>query len=310
MAQIFDDKSEHCIPFILDHVQQHRRLHTSRGETPSPFFVGLNGVQGAGKTTLVTSLCRTLSSAPHNLTTVVLSIDDLYLPHEQQDVLARSHPDNPLVQHRGQPSTHDVTLGTQLFHAFLNRQKNVKVPSYDKSAYSGAGDRTPESEWQIVNQDGTPPIEVVIFEGWCVGFRALSDSEVESKWKAAKAEFETQGSSYRGQLGKLKLSDVLFVNQNLRHYDALTDKFGAFIMIDAEDTHYVYAWRLEQEAKLREEKGSGMTDEQVVEFVNGYYPAYELYTDVLRNGIFSGQKGKQLRLVVGRDRRVKHVEVL
>lgn len=53
MAQIFDDKSEHCIPFILDHVQQHRRLHTSRGETPSPFFVGLNGVQGAGKTTLV-----------------------------------------------------------------------------------------------------------------------------------------------------------------------------------------------------------------------------------------------------------------
>jgi hypothetical protein len=38
------------------------------------------------------------------------------------------------------------------------------------------------------------------------------------------------------------------------------------------------------------------------------YPCYELYTDVLRNGIFSGRQGKQLRLVVGRDRRVKEVE--
>lgn len=89
----------------------------------------------------------------------------------------------------------------------------------------------PESEWEIVNRDGSPAIEVIIFEGWCVGFHALSDLEVESKWKEAKAKFETQGSSYQGQLGKLKLSDVLFVNENLRRYDVLTDKFGAFIMM-------------------------------------------------------------------------------
>lgn len=38
---------------------------------------------------------------------------------------------------------------------------------------------------------------------------------------------------------------------------------------DAEDTHYVYDWRLEQEAKMREAKGRGMTDAQVIEFVNG-----------------------------------------
>lgn len=36
------------------------------------------------------------------------------------------------------------------------------------------------------------------------------------------------------------------------------------------------------------------------------YPAYELYTDVLRKGIFD-EPGKQLRLVVGRDRKVKEV---
>ena len=37
------------------------------------------------------------------------------------------------------------------------------------------------------------------------------------------------------------------------------------------------------------------------------YPAYELFTDNLRAGIFGKEKGRQLRLVVGRDRRVKDV---
>lgn len=36
------------------------------------------------------------------------------------------------------------------------------------------------------------------------------------------------------------------------------------------------------------------------------YPAYELYTEVLRKGIYP-ESGRQLRLVVGKDRRVKDV---
>lgn len=37
---------------------------------------------------------------------------------------------------------------------------------------------------------------------------------------------------------------------------------------DAERTEYVYHWRLQQEAALRESSGRGMTDEQVVDFVD------------------------------------------
>ena len=59
------------------------------------------------------------------------------------------------------------------------------------------------------------------------------------------------------------------VNERLRGYDALTDTLNAFIHIDAEDTQFVYPWRLEQEAKMRAEKGRGMSDEEVVDFVNG-----------------------------------------
>ena len=60
---------------------------------------------------------------------------------------------------------------------------------------------------------------------------------MESKWKAAKAEFETKGDGYQGQLGKLELDHVVFVNRKLREYDALTDRFGAFVHMY--DFHYL-----------------------------------------------------------------------
>jgi pantothenate kinase-related protein Tda10 len=45
--------------------------------------------------------------------------------------------------------------------------------------------------------------------------------------------------------------------------------FGALVHIDAVDTLFVYEWRLQQERALREAKGTGMKDKQVIEFVNG-----------------------------------------
>lgn len=53
MPEIIDDKSEHCVPFILERIKAHREQYAAESERPPPFFIGLNGVQGAGKTTLV-----------------------------------------------------------------------------------------------------------------------------------------------------------------------------------------------------------------------------------------------------------------
>ncbi|KAG9571770.1 putative uridine/cytidine kinase, partial [Aureobasidium melanogenum] len=180
--------------------------------------------------------------------------------------------------------------------------------SYDKSLHDGQGDRTDPETWQVVNKDGEPPVEVVIFEGWCVGFRSLSDKELVAKWEGAKAARIFDKEAYHGRLAFMELEHVSFINDALRQYDALTDYFGALIFIDAVDTLFVYEWRLQQERALREDKGTGMKDKQVIEFVNGYYPAYELYTDVLRKGIFQ-QTGKQLRLVVNKQRKVEEVEL-
>lgn len=38
---------------------------------------------------------------------------------------------------------------------------------------------------------------------------------------------------------------------------------------DAEDLQFVYEWRLEQEDQLRRERGSGMTNAAVLNFIDG-----------------------------------------
>jgi D-glycerate 3-kinase len=189
-----------------------------------------------------------------------------------------------------------MQLARELFAA-LQQGTETKIPAYDKSAHNGQGDRVPSSQWKTVNGLDQPKIRVVIFEGWCVGFRSISPEEIKRKQAAPSTT-----------LHKHRLQELLFVNEKLKDYDVMTDAFDAFIHIDAEETGYVYEWRLEQEAALRRETGSGMTDEKVREFVDGYYPAYELFTDGVRAGVLKAKgEGKQLRLVVKRDRRVKDV---
>ncbi|KAI0171767.1 P-loop containing nucleoside triphosphate hydrolase protein [Hypoxylon sp. FL1284] len=295
-ATIVDDKSPICVPFILERYQRYVDAAAS-SDALRPFVIGLNGVQGAGKTTLVQALAARLRDA-EGLRTLVCSVDDFYLRRADQQALADAHPDNPLVQVRGEPGTHDMSLARDFFAA-LCEGRPVQVPQYDKSAYAGRGDRVPESRWETVNGPGQPKVQVVIFEGWCVGFRSLSPTEVSHRWNAPSRTLR------RHDIAHLNL-----VNERLRDYDVITDMFDAFIHIDAENTEWVYDWRLEQEAMLRRQKGTGMTDEQVVKFVDAYYPAYELFSDKMRNGLFADKPKCQLRLIVGKDRKVKQTVVI
>lgn len=98
-TRIIDDKSPICIPFILSQLAAHRQRHPSGTR---PFIIGLNGLQGVGKTTLVRALAETLQNR-EGLSTLVVSIDDFYLTHADQLALAAAHPDNALVQYRGEP---------------------------------------------------------------------------------------------------------------------------------------------------------------------------------------------------------------
>lgn len=285
-------KQQADIRTVLERLKAHQAQQSaSGGGATRPFVIGLNGVQGVGKTTLVKALAETLQQR-ELLQTIVVSIDDFYLRHQDQLALAGAHPDNALVQVRGEPGTHDTALMRDVFTSLVVSKPTV-IPQYDKSAFNGLGDRAPQSEGIPVNQPGQPPVQVVLLEGWCVGFRSVGREVVEAKWRAPSRTLHSH-----------KLEDLFFVNDQLKNYDVVTDLFDAFIHIDAEDTEYVYDWRLQQERQLRQERGSGMTDEQVVKFVDAYYPAYELFSDAVRKGIFADRKGSQLQLTVGKDRSV------
>lgn len=340
MSAIIDDKTEHCIPFILKAYEEHQ-THRFQNKG-APLFVGLNGVQGCGKTTLVSTLAQKLREE-HNLNTLVLSLDDLYLTHEKQQELAKANPENPLVQHRGEPGkqpcpsplatsrtssrhnslhkhisypsldpsetptdrpetgTHDLFLATNVFE-HLRKNEVFRAPSYDKSAFSGAGDRRPYLQGEKLNTSGHL-IKVIILEGWMVGFKALTDEEVKAKWEEAKKD-------ERSTLGKNKLEDLLFINNKLREYECLWEQLEYIIHLDASSLSYVYAWRLEAERALRAEKGdsNAMSDAQIEKFVDGYFPAYELYTDGLREVQWGGVDWRKLRMVIDKERKVKSVE--
>lgn len=313
---IQDDKAQYVIPFVLDLLKRHEEKYASEESAP-PLIVGLSASQGAGKSLLVSLLHQALVGPSHNLNTTIFSLDDFYLPYDGLKSLAHKNPNNPLLQHRGQPSTHEVSLVKSVF-ASLCANKPTKIPQFNKAANKGFGDRVPESEWLEVNTDPRNPVRVVLFEGWCVGFRPISDDAIREKHEFAAKAAESPSSDYKGRLGHNSIENVITINNALKDYDQFTSQFDGLIHIDAEDPLFVYAWRLEQEHNLIKAKGSGMSDEEVKTFIDGYYPSYELYVDGLRKGIFNtlrqdGQRdddinNRQLRLTIGKDRKVKNVQ--
>lgn len=198
--------------------------------------------------------------------------------------------------------THDLPLLSSFLRSILLNQP-THLPIYDKSAHSGLGDRAPPSTFPPINDpDLSQPrhtnIRVLLLEGWLTGFRSLPPATVEQKY----LDF-----THHKTLSHHKLEHLLFVNEQLKAYEPVWDQFDAFIHIDAQELEWVYEWRLEQEEQLRRERGTGMSSEMVKKFVDGYFPAYELYEDGVREGVFRGveeKRGRQLRLVVGRDRSV------
>jgi D-glycerate 3-kinase len=220
---------------------------------------------------------------PYCLPTAVFSLDDFYLTHADQQTLAKLHADNLLIQHRGLPGTHDLPLALNTFKSLRDRT-TTKIPVHNKYAFEDQGDRAPEPDRTIVNIDLANTIEVVLFEGWSIGFRAISPQSLLKKYNSAVAVLNSQPQIYHDQLAHNTLKSLTTINRTLRIYDTLTDHLDTFIHLKAADLQYVYKWRLQQEARLRSRKGFGMTNEQVQKFVDGYFSAYELYSDEMYKG--------------------------
>ncbi len=212
-----------------------------------PILVGLCGPQGSGKSTTVKVIHQLLSGVGLRIAT--LSIDDLYLPRrERLDLAGRVH---PLLATRGPPGTHDLVLGEDVL-ARLLAGDSVALPVFDK----GLDDRVDPSLWP----SATGPVDIVLFEGWCVGARPQASAALEEPVNDLERDEDSRGV-WRN-----------FVNESLCGYQPLFARIDCLVLIEPPGFDVVVRWRIEQEAKLRltRPQAHAMTDAEVVRFVKHY----------------------------------------
>lgn len=189
-----------------------------------PRVVGINGAQGSGKTTL----CRFLETllVEHNLRTVTLSLDDLYLTRTERQSLALDG--HPLFTTRGVPGTHDVALGESILDDLL-AGRTAALPRFDKAADDRAAVR------RLVE----PSIDVVLFEGWCLGAAPQPAAALREPANALERD-EDVDATWRREVNRRLATD----------YAELFARIDFLVMLEIEGFAAVRANRLLQERKL------------------------------------------------------------
>ncbi|CAR21415.1 putative ATP-dependent kinase [Lachancea thermotolerans CBS 6340] len=286
------DESTH---FVLTHYDS--KPEGKEGDDRSPFLVLISGPQGSGKTTSTHAIKQKLHELRPELKCLCVSIDDFYLTHADQQKVSNNNSGNGLQQGRGLPGTHDMRLLDSFMQRLHENKGSVHVPVYDKSLFGGEGDRSASADEVAL------PVDVVIVEGWFLGFEAVGEKTLE--------QMRSEVSSPRGKLLRThELQHLLQVDSGLGAYArALWNNptFRSVGVVIAADVANIYRWRQQQEAQMIAKYGSGMNEEQVKAFVLRYMPCYELY---YRSLMEHGSLGTEAALVVhiDADRTVTGVE--
>lgn len=217
---------------------------------PRPLILGICGSQGSGKSTLARGLTERLG-----VRAATLSLDDLYLGKAARAELARDI--HPLLATRGVPLTHDVALGCAILDAVKAGQP-VHLPRFDKAS----DEPLPVSGWSAV--DG--PLDLLIFEGWCVGAAAQPDADLTDPVNDLERTEDLHGIWRRA------------VNEALAGpYQALFAHIDRLVLLAAPGFEVVQDWRTQQEVELRatlaaqgRDPALAMTDAQIARFIQHY----------------------------------------
>jgi D-glycerate 3-kinase len=230
-------------PDYRDVVESYWRPLAKRiaGESRRPLVVGINGAQGSGKSTL----CRFLEVllAERGLNAVTLALDDLYLGRAER--IRLSAEDHPLFATRGVPGTHDVALGEEVFDALLAGHP-AALPRFDKAI----DDRAPGAI------RAEPPVDVILFEGWCVGAVPQPSGALREPVNRLEAEDDGDGT-WRREVNRRLATD----------YAELFGRIDLLVMLMVDGFEAVRANRLRQERKLAERNpgASAIMDDAALE---------------------------------------------
>lgn len=199
----------------------------SAAERQTTTIVGLCGAQGSGKSTAAAAVITRL--AARGISVATLSIDDLYLPREDRERLAREV--HPLLRTRGVPGTHDVALGGRVLDGLCHGGTTL-IPRFDKAQDT----RLPQERWLAVEG----PVQVVLFEGWCVGARAQAPQALAEPVNALERQEDPDG------VWRTFANDAL-----AGPYQALFARLHRLVLLTAPGFEVVVRWRQQQEHDLR-----------------------------------------------------------
>ena len=225
-----------------------------KADNKKPYFVGLAGGQGTGKTT-TSSIIKIILENYFKLKVFKISIDDFYKTRKARIVLSRKV--HPMLLTRGVPGTHDINMMLDFFKKSKSKKfKKIKLPNFNKAV----DDRFPKNKWNTISQRP----DVIIFEGWCVGARPETNMTLKKSINSIE-KANDQNLVWRK-----------YVNQQLKtKYKKLYSQLNCMIYLKAKNFSLLQKWRLKQEHKLwlkRKKKISHkiMSKVDVINFMQTY----------------------------------------
>jgi D-glycerate 3-kinase len=226
----------------------------SQGQPDEPLFIGVNGAQGTGKSTLA-DFVRLALELGANWRVAVLSIDDFYLTRSERKKLGEHV--HPLMETRGVPGTHDMQMLTTCIEELKNlgSENSLALPRFDKSR----DDRADPDTWPLISG----PIDLIILEGWCVCCTPQAEDDLLEPINTLEREEDASGGWRR------------YVNDQIKgRYTDLFATLDALIFLQAPGFDAVYRWRLKQEKKLAsvtpDDAAGIMNSEQIAHFIQHY----------------------------------------
>ena len=225
-----------------------------KADYKKPYFVGLAGGQGTGKTT-ISSIIKIILEKYFKLKVFKISIDDFYKTRKERIALSKKV--HPMLLTRGVPGTHDINMMLDFFKKSKAKKfKSMKLPNFIKAI----DDRFPKNKWNKINKRP----DVIIFEGWCVGARAETNKTLKKSINSME------------KANDHKLVWRKYVNQQLKtKYKKLYSQLNCMIYLKAKNFSLLQKWRLKQEHKLwiKTKKKGGhkiMSKGDVINFMQTY----------------------------------------
>ena len=226
----------------------------SKADKKKPYFVGLAGGQGTGKTT-TSSLIKIILSKYFKLNVFRISIDDFYKTRKERISLSKRV--HPMLLTRGVPGTHDINMMLNFFKKSKSKKfKRLKLPIFNKAI----DDRFSKKHWYDLKKKP----DVIIFEGWCVGAKSEKNDTLKKTINSME-KTKDQKQIWRK-----------YVNDQLKtKYRKLYSQLNCLIYLKAKDFSLLQKWRLKQERKLwiKSKKSSNtkiMSKQDVLSFMQTY----------------------------------------